>query len=85
MHKHSCLELRNDFGYLACIAESDECLFHTKGDLNKHTASVRGQENQNTVVEVLHTSRIVVVWCDLHKTGIAGLYFCSKTTGTVEN
>lgn len=59
-------------------------MFHTSGAVNKHKARVRDRENSHTIVEALHTSKKVVVWCGTHKSKIAGPCTFSEPAVAVE-
>ena len=63
-------------------SQTDEACFHVSGKVNRHNARIWGPENPHVVIEHIHDSPKVDVWCGLLHDHLVGPFFFAEDTVT---
>jgi hypothetical protein len=75
-------QLNADYSYLQKILFSDEAIFHTHGVVNRHNCRIWGSENPHALMEHVHDSSRVNMWCGIMSGRIVGPFVFHESTIT---
>ncbi|GBM39932.1 hypothetical protein AVEN_250250-1 [Araneus ventricosus] len=76
------IDVDNDF--LQLIIFTDEATFRVSGHVNKHNTRIWGSENPHFIIETVHDSPKVNVWCGLISDRVIGPFIFAESTVTKE-